>query len=774
MNAFLPRRRRVGGLLLLAAVPALAMCAAPEAHAQRPVKQRETKAEGGGYAAFQMLRKGQELLDAGEHDRGKKLLETLVEQYPSDPIRFKAYLALGKHSLDRSEQLEAIGFLRNLRTLEQAGTEMDDETRDLFLESLYLQGVALFQTRQYAAAFPLLRKITNDYPNTVWANQSYYFIGMCHFAQGNWNKAIEALGLVGTFVDPKSPALEFAEAGRRFYVKINDADLPVLERIGADVKVTVTSASGDSESAALVPLPGDDRASIGSVATALGKAIPGDGVLQIIGGDRIRTAYVDGNTREGKKDVPRDREVQVVSTASLSFTRGDHESKAEAAFLGQPVFLLLSDADLDVSPREDGGTVRVASRYKVQEEEGDGGRAGVDVEKILRTTEETWRTRDEITVTLRELRAAVAKDAAGSGGKPAAAVAEDVHTGRFGGEFQLVACSGDRPVDQADGVLAAAIGDELVATFVDELHIGGTSPRTVTATTVVASEIENKPRATQYEVADKVVAARKNLVEATALLELGRIYKAMGLMKGAVAQVQEGLTRVEPIIRQSAEIPGQIAADAFRMKWELQTVADDFEGAIRTCELFNKLYPESPFVDRALLEIGRMKEESEKPQEAIRVYRRVLGLANSQVKAEAQFRIAKATEKIEGKGSEQAINQYKICAEQYPESQFAGESLGKLIDYHVEQKDYTAASDLLRQVFQDYPDAQFLDSMMLKYVIVDYRMGNFQAAHDRCTKLIFEYPASQAAAKAKEIMPTLEKRLKPAGEAAPAADAGRN
>ena len=759
--------------ILAIGVIALLLAAPGVAEAQRPVRQRggaqgEKKGDAGNYAAFQLLRKGQEMLDSGEHDRGQKILETIIEQYPNDPIRFKAYLALGKHALSRSEQMEAIGYLRNLKGLEQPGVEMDAETRELFLEGLYLQGIAFFQTRQYAQAFPLLRRITNDFPNTIWANQSYYYIGMCHFAQGNWNKAIEALGLVGTFVDEKSGAVEYAEAGRRFYVKIHDTDLPVLDKLGEEVKVKVTSASGDSETVSLVPLPGDENASIGSIATALGKAKPGDDVLQVIGGDTIRTSYVDNNTLEGKKDVARSREVKVVSSASLLFTRGDFESQAVAAFLGQPVFVLLSEADLDVSPKADSATVRVLSRFK--EEETDEVRSsastGVDIEKMLRSEEEQWRTRDEITITLAELKALAAEAAAGAA-SPSPSAGDEVHTGRFGGQFSLVPFVEDQPVDRADAALTAAVGDEVVATFVDELHVGGTAPRTVTATTTVASEIDSKPRAVQYEVGDPVVAAKKSLVESSAFLELGRIFKAMGLMKGAVEKVGEGLTRIDPIIRQSGAIPAALTEEAFRTKWELHIVADDFNQAIQTCELFNRLYPESPFVDRALLQIGQIKEEKKLPDEAIRVYQRILALPASQIKPEAQYRIAQATEKLPHPGAaEQAIVQYKLCAERYPESPFAGESLGKLVDYHIEKKDNTAANDLLDQIFQDYPDAQFLDAMLLKWVMVSYRTGDFQKAYDKCTQLLFEYPASPYAERARAILPKIEQKVKPAGEKA--------
>lgn len=738
----------VGGLLV------------PEtAEAQRAARKRgEAAAPGGGnYAAYQLLQKGQELLASGEHDRGTKILETIIEQYPAEPIRFKAYLALGKHALERSEQMEAIGHLRNLKGLEQPGVEMDAETRDLFLEGLYLQGVAYFQTRQYAQAFPLLRRITNDFPNTVWANQSYYYIGMCHFAQGNWNKAIEALGLVGTFVDEQSDAVEYAEAGRRFYVKIEDTDLPVLEKLGQEVKVTITSASGDTETVALVPLPGDGRASIGSVATVLGEPKPGDDVLQLRGGDRITTSYVDGNTLDGKKDVARSREVQVVGTASLAFTRGDFESQAPAAFLGQPLFMVLTEADLDVSPQADEAKVRVAVRFKEEDEDDPAGGQGVDLERILRSEEDSWRTRDEVVLTLRELAAVVADD------KAASAAAGTVHSGRFGGQVPLAAFVEDQPVDQADGVLTAALGDQVVATFLDERHIGGTVARTASATIAVAAEIDSAPRAVQYEVGDPVVAARKNLVEASAFLELGRIFKAMGLVKGAREKVEEGLSRVEPIIRRSADVPRSLAEEAFRTKWDLHIVADDFDAAITTCELFNRLFPESPFVDVALLQIGRIKEEKKLTEEAIAVYRRVLALPASQVKAEAQYRIAQALEKrAAANASEQAVMEYKICAERYPDSPFAGESLGKVVDYHIEKKDNAAASDLLEQVFRDYPDAQFLDAMLLKWVLVAYRGGDAQKAYDKCTQLLFEYPDSPYAERARAILPKIEQKVKPA------------
>ncbi len=47
----------------------------------------------------------------------------------------------------------------------------------------------------------------------VWANQAYYYIGMCHFAQGKWSKAIESLNLSARSSTPPAPASNISRRG---------------------------------------------------------------------------------------------------------------------------------------------------------------------------------------------------------------------------------------------------------------------------------------------------------------------------------------------------------------------------------------------------------------------------------------------------------------------------------------------------------------------------------------------------------------------------------
>ena len=749
--------------------PATAALAAREAK-ERP---DDPAAAEGDFAANRLLQRAQDLLTAGEHDRGVKMLETVADQYPASDVRFAAYLALGRHHLDTGNYQAAIDYLGRLQSLDRREQPLPDDLRETFLEGLYLLGQAYYKSQQFTSAFPVLRKITRDHPNTVWANQAYYYIGMCHFAQGNWNKAIDALNLVGTFVDPASPTVDYVEAGRRFYTKIEDDDLPVLRSLGREVDVTVTSESGDREIVRAVPLTGGSggKLYIASLATELGEATAGDSTLQVRGGDALTVSYVDDNTQAGKKDVPREKRVRVVSTGALQFTQGTFEDAAYAAFLNQPLAVVLTDADEDTSDGADEVRVRIVSQYKERIDEDEAAtQAGEDPDSLRAVLgigsedreKERWVVRDEATLTLTELGE---KQAGG------------VHSGRFAARIDIAPFREGDGVDTDDANLTAATGDTILATYVDELHIDGQTPRPVEAKIEVAGEIDTGVSARQPIVTDDVLRSRKFLVEATALLELARIFRSMGLVDGAEEKAHEGLDRVDPVIAMATPLPTALKEQAFELKWELYIVQGEYDRAIETCRLFNSLYPESPLVDRALMGIARIKLEEEAFGEAIEVYEQVLALPQSNAKAEAQFNIAEAMEQramtrvaqrkdnpqFTLKDAEDAVQAYRQTATQYPDSEFAGPALSKLVDYHVATRDFVQAVNLLEQTFRDYPDAAFLDSLLLKWMVVAYRMGDLQTSVDRGQRLVLEYPGSPHAAKAKELLPQIEARLKGSG-----------
>lgn len=695
-----------------------------------------------------LLDQGTAFLDANQHDRGEQMLLSVIRDHPDSLLRHMAHMALARHFRANQNPEEARVHLRQVtRFLEpRPGRDVPEEGIPLYVESLFLTGLLYHESAQYANAFPLFRKITSDFPHSPWSNRAYFHIGMAHYNMENWSRAVDALQMVGTHVDPDAPTARYVEAGHRLYVKVHDADFPVLTRLGGEVTVEVWTEGGDRETIRCIPLVGDSETYIGSIPTETGAARPGNNILEVRGGDTIHTRYLDANTKDGSRNVPREASVRVVSTATLGLYRGDYETLSTSAYIGQDQAVILRDADLDVSDRADTATVTVRARYRA-EVDPDALDDGLD--DFMETTEE-WVVRDEITLPLVE-----------QGDPP-------VRTGLFAGAFRLVADEEGESTPEGEGrrhALRVMEGDEIRVTYIDEHHIGGNVPRQVVATVPVAGEIRNQPRATQYVVFDPVLRAEKNLVEGRAFLELARIFLDMGLRDGASRRAAEGLALVEEVVRSEVPLPRHLQEEAFELKWDLEIAREDYEAATRTCRTFARLFPDSVRVDAALMRIGQILADAGQFREAIATYEQVLALQNPLSAPEARFLIAEAMERqdahaAEARGqaagsSSRAILQYRQVFEQYPESAVAGRALEKVIGHYIDANEYTQANELLGRVFSDYPDADFLDRMLLRWAVVSFRMGDTAGAREKCQRLLFEYPGSAFAQQAQTMLSRL-------------------
>lgn len=731
--------RKFHQVIMVAAI-LLAGGLAAQAARQAAVKPAESEEANADVAAARLVDRAQELFDVQESERGAKMLENVIDQYPGSKQRYKAYLVLGRHYVATQKFSEAIQTLRPLLGLAKPDAPPPtDEEKEWRLEGQFLTGVAYFNLRQYDMTFTILRAITRNEPNSTWANQAYYYIGMCHFAQKNWIKAVESLSMMGAAVDPNAPSLEFAEAGRRLYVKVEDNDIAVMPDDGKGIPARVEAAGGDKEVVTLFPIAKKNAVAVGSIPTDAGLAKAGDGSLQIIGGDTATIIYTDQNNAEGKP-VEVKRQVKMVSSAELEFSVGTYETRSAAAFVGQPLFVMLLDLDLDRTPEADKVAVKIVSRYKPEEDAGTAGVINADV--LARSENERGMIeRDEVTLTLTEL------------GLP------PVHSGRFGGKLETQAVAPGTPLSKTDQVLAIAVGDEIAAVYMDELNVNGAERKEVKAVVPVIGEIDGRPLATQNVVFDPMVKARKQIVEATAFLELTRIFRSMGLMRQANEKAREGLERAQNIIMSQSSIPNRLREEAFKLKWELYIEIEDYANAVAICQLFSRLFPDSAFVDDALLRIGMAQMEANHYEEALRVFSNILNLPNSTARAEAQFRIAETYAKTMRKDA--MLSAYRKCAEDYPNSEFAGKSLIKLVDNLIENKDYKQADELLEQIFQDYPDANFLDGILSKWVVVAYRTGNQTKAAEKARQLLMEYPGSSYADQTKKILPQLERKATP-------------
>lgn len=739
---------------LLAMLLAAATMLPPTAHAVRASKRdgatatNGTNATGGpagdtaeeariDYQANDLLKKGLELLEQQQDERALKLIASVPRLFPKSKVRFQASMALGKYYASKQNYDQAIAQFQPLG---------DAEDPNVQAEGLYQTGICYFFLNNHDKAFMALRRVTNDFAGSVFANEAYYYIGQCHFKQGRWAKAIEALEMVGTSVadDGSVEGPARAESGQRLYVKVHDQDLVVLKDQQKQLALTVTAKSGDKESIRLEALGKSGEYYIGSVPTMPGDPTPGDGFLQVTGGDLAAVGYVDENTESGQGRQKRLAEVEIVSTASIGFTDGAYREYTHGIFADQESFLRVKDLDRDVSAQPDTLAVRVSSerregRDKDKDETADGD-TGEEAAK--------WVTRATVEVTLRET---------------------GPRTGIFTGSLVPRLLAGDADAKAAPGELPVGKGDEVVLAYTDDKSMLGAGPREVACRAkLLVGQIQDV-RIENRVVDSLELKARKNLIEAKLFLKLGQIFKDVGLTRNASDKAAEGLARVDEVISTGtkASLDRALLEEAFSVKWELLLVQDKLSEAIGVCQALTRLFPDSVLVDRALLRIGQAKLEANLPEEAIRIFNSIIALQKSQLKAEAQFNIGAALEKMalvrapkEGQADlSQAMLAYKKCADGYPESPFAGDALDRIASYYINIKDYPRAIELMERVFQDYPDASFLDKMLFKWVVAAYRMSNYAGAKSKAEQLLSEYPNSPLAEKTRQFLDTIQKKL---------------
>ena len=549
------------------------------------------------------MRTALQLLENGESERALAALRNLLNQYPDSSIIYKANLELGRHALQVDQATETA--IQHFQILEAMTKDLAEDEQlkgdelDVFLESLFLTGVAYYTEGNYSKLFNVLRRITVRYPNTVWANQAYYYIGMAHFLQENWGKAIRYLEMVGTHVDENAGQKNFVEAGQRLFVKVEDADLVILEDLGVGTAVRIQSKSGDLLELPLSALSRNQSLYVASAETEMGSPNPVDDKLQIIGGDQITIQYLDANTVSGEANVVREDIVDVVSTGSVVFTSATYQGRSESALIGQPVFVSLRDADLDLSAEQQKMRVLISVQYEDNSANQDGPIDFLATED--QSDEAIWRVRDEVELTLVEQANPVDEAA-----DPAALDAPDIfHTGTFVGQVPIIEAKATASIDTNDDQLAAMSQDRIVVTYIDEVHAGGSSKRIVEAFIPVTGRYSGSFSPVGGDLEDPVDTARKNVIEAEAYYSLATIYDDMGLRKGAADQIAQGMASVDAIILSEEEIPGELRQGAYKLRWQMQILNDDLAGAIATCRAFNAEFPESRFADQALLDIGR-------------------------------------------------------------------------------------------------------------------------------------------------------------------------
>jgi tetratricopeptide (TPR) repeat protein len=724
--------------------------------------------------ARKLLEAGDARLEANETAKAVEVWQSVLERYPRSKVRHEASMRLGNHYLERER-----GYDRARGYFETVAADDNPDEAQRAAATLKI-GVCYYESRNFGKCFKLMREVIEKYPVSPQVNQAYYYIGLGHFQQGHYSRAIAALEHVGTALAGEDKNTEKLESGKRLFIRIDDADLAALET-GKTVPVQLEAASGDKETAQCHPIGRNVRVVLGSIPTVLGKPKAGNGVLEIRGGDQVKISYADEQTLEGNVAKLVAKDVPVVGNAIVAIMDGAYAETLSGVVLGRGVNLQIVDADFDRTDNADilKAVVEVY-REKTQEELNAEGNqpAKTDASKLDRykkidrvetiltevklAREQTASPALEDDAKIDEKKAAPKKDAAATRERDGPEPEDDsVHSGMFRAVVQLAKAEA---VIADDAILQAQPNDLVIVTYVDDRNSGGEA-RTLTFRARCVEGSLGGVRVTQTQISDQELRVKTQLKTASALTNIGNRYKEFGLKSHADAKYQQALKICEEISDDARKLGGRTLEETYVQLWKIYFEMDNLNLAAAMSQRLQREFPNSEFVDAALLSLAQVARAQNQYQRAIGIYGNLLAMQKSPLRGEAQYGIAECYEEMAKNATEAAATQlfdrsfqeYKKVYDQFPDSGRVGEAVAKMANYYYQQKDYARAIDTFERVLQAQPDAKFLDVILFNYGRCLYRMERRADARKQFDHLIQDFPESALAADAKKISEALRK-----------------
>ena len=723
-------------------------------------------------AAKKLVAAGDARFDAEELTKAVEIWQSVIERYPRSKVRFDAHMRLGDYFLERDRAYD------QARVQYEAASTEDNANEPQRSKAMLNMGICFYHLRNYGKCFQLLRGVIETFPTSPEVNQAYYYIGLGHFQLAHYSRAIVALERVGTTLSTNSADGNKLEAGKRFFIKIEDADLAVLDP-SQSVPIRCVSSGGDSETIECFSVGRNVRLVLGSIPSRLGVPFPENGSLEIKGGDTVTVTYLDEHTADKTLNRPIVANVNVVGDGVAAITDGAYEETLNGVVLGKTINLRISDPDLDISDQADNlsATIEV-HRLKTDEEIEDEmiatGTSPTDIENPDAETVEINRYKriDSVAVSLVEAiltpnqRGVAINDAAETDASDDITPTENrfdapqaVHSGVFHGGVQLTKL--EQPV-AGDDQLQAMPGDQIRFIYTDRTNSTG-QPQYLNVRARCLEGNIGGVRITRANISDQELRVQTQLKTASAMTKIGNRYKEFGLKAKARDKYDSALAVCEEIMLDARRLGGRLLEETYVQFWHIYFEMDRLELAATMCQRLQREFPNSAFVDDALLQLGEVAKQQKDYRRAIGIYTRLVNMEDSLLRGEAQYGIAEAYERMADAAKEsgrtalmeRAFQEYKKVFDHFPDSGRVGESVAKMAEHYYEREDYQRALDTFENVLDDHPDAKFLDVILFNYGRCLYRMNRKKEARTRFDQLIGDFPESPLASDAKQISDTL-------------------
>ena len=730
-------------------------------------------------AAKKLIEAGDGRLEANETKKAVEIWQSVIERYPRSRHRFTAHMKLGRFYLERDRAYD------RARVQFKAAASEDNRDEKQRAEATLKMGVCFYQARNYGKCFRIMREVIEKYPVSSQVNHAYYYIGLGHFQLGHYSRAIAALEKVGTTLAGSDAKVEKVEAGKRLFVKIEDADLAALD-VGASVLVKCRTTAGDEETVKCFPVGRNVRIVLGTIPTRLGNPVKGNGRLEVRGNDKVEVTYTDKHTADKKFDRPVKRSITVVGDAIVTVTDGAFAESLKGVVLGKSINVQITDPDRDLTENAEQieAVVEIFRRKTDAEIEEEtiksAGSAKTKADTKKKVGNETTDTKinrlklvDRLRIKLVEAKIERKLDSGdespGTPKTPSGKKAEPkktatdtgIHTGVFRVVVPLAKSESGSP---SDTQLHALPGDVVRITYLDERHSGkGTRTASVEAKCMEGNL--GGVRVTKAVISDQELRIKTKLKTASALTNIGNRYKDFGLKKNADAKYKQALAVCDEIMRDARRLGGGLLEQTYVQLWKIYYEMGNTNLSLAMTARLLRDFPNSSFVDDALLQEANVALKKKEFRKSIGIYSRLVNMKNSQLRGEAQFGVARCYELMSDAApanqktqlGDRAFQEFKKVFDNFPDSGRVGEAVAKMANHYYKQKDYKRAVEIFENVLSEHPDAKYLDVILFNYGRCLYRMDRKRDARKRFDQLIQDFPESPLAADAKKVSDALAK-----------------
>jgi len=469
--------------------------------------------------------------------------------------------------------------------------------------------------------------------------------------------------------------------------------------------------------------------------------------LDLNGSDTIKVEYIDlhGNQQDNQK---REDTLGIASDANILCVGQDMTSPVSAVILGDEVRIKVVDPDMDATNGPDSLQVMVSAIPKVpkaeEEKLEDGTKPAADAkekdEDMTSLSVQVFAREDEE----QKMPELVPKDA------PSFALnlkETGDHTGVFVGTFPTLPARADAPEAKLaltpERLVYVAYSDKRTSTHSGEWAVS--SQLEVVPGSKGAHEV--------IEMQDTQLDRRSELEKGVAMGKLARVYMELGLRVDARRAFDEALKVVKAVV--DAERGSPLGEEATYQMWDLYFASGDEEAAAEACSRLIAAFPNSPLADDALLIMG--KAEKKNIHAAMGHFSRLVSqYPDSDLAPEAAYLFAD----LKSKAGAFDVAAFEQVANKYPDSNFAAQSLLRLSEYYIENKDFARAKDYLERIALDFPDFNSLDKVTYMRGICAYRSGDVQLAYTLMHETIEKYPGTSVANSASKVVELLARKLK--------------